>query len=321
MSARDYYEVLGVSRGASADEIKSAYRKKAQQYHPDRNKDDDAHERFNEVQEAYSVLSDTEQRANYDRFGHAGVGAGARGGPHPGGTYTWSNVGGGASGTGGGFSDVDVGSIFEEMFGGRGGAGSPFGRSAPRGRARSSRARDLTADLDVDFATAITGGTESIRVDRAGTAETIDVTIPKGVNDGAKLRVRGKGERSMGGATGDLILTVRLGGHPLLRREGLDLLIDLPVTIVEATVGAQVSVPVVTASGTRSVELDVPAGTASGTKLRVRGMGVESADGKRGDFFAVIRIVPPKSLGEHDRALLEELAHRIASPRTGRDWT
>lgn len=308
MPERDYYEILGVSRSASADEIKSAYRKKAQTYHPDRNKGQDAADKFAEVQQAYKVLSDPEARSSYDRFGHAGVGtaSGASGRNPEGGTYTWTNVGGTP---GNGYGDGNVGSIFEDILGGR---ANPFSRSA-RGRARTQRHRDVTAELEVDFATAALGGTQRFTLSGPGRSETIDVAIPKATTDGMKLRVRGKGE----GGAGDLLLTVRVRPHELFRREKLDVFLDLPLTIVEATLGAAVDVP--TLRGGR-VELTVPAGTSSGQRLRIRGLGIESTSGQRGDLFAVAKIVAPKSLSDHDAALLREIADHLPNPRSGKVW-
>lgn len=335
---RDYYEVLAVPRSASEDDIKRAYRKLAREYHPDVNKGEDAAKKFAEISEAYEVLSDAEKRAKYDKFGHAFAGYEAAGGNYgsgrPGGTYTWSNVGG-AGGAGPGFDQDDIGSIFEEVFGvgGRSGAGgSPFGgrgRAGARARSRPMRGEDITTDLHITFMTAVKGGTESVRVQRGGASQTIDITVPPGIEDGKKLRVRGAGHPPRGGATtgtaGDLIATVHIGKHPHFRRDPskpLDVLIDLPLTISEATLGTTVNVPLLKGS----VDLTVPAGSSSGQRLRVKGHGIcdTTKAAKRGgtpptgDFFAVIKIVTPKleQLSAADRRLLEEIADRLPNPRT-----
>lgn len=334
---RDLYDVLGITRSASAEEIKSAYRKLARQYHPDVNKAKDASVKFNEVQEAYEVLSDAEKRKMYDQFGHAGVGAQAGHGSGPysgqrwppsaggeGGTYTWSNIGGrpsGAGGSAGAGGDFDMGSIFEEIFGGAGGSegrsgGRPFGARA-KARSKNARGRDITHDITVDFLTAARGGTETLRVDRGGSSQTIDVTIPAGIADGTKLRVRGAGAPSSGtGGAGDLILTVSVGSHPVFRRDGLDILLDLPLTIAEASLGKTLSVP--TLAG--RAEVTIPAGTSSGQKLRLRGQGIKTGGGETGDLYVVAKIVAPKSLGDADKDMLRKLGEKLPSPRSGPEW-
>jgi len=330
---RDYYEVLGVQRGASAEEIRSAYRKLARKYHPDVNKDPDASKRFSEVQEAYDVLSDEEKRKAYDRFGHAGVGAGGAAGPGgaggPGGARTgygpggarWTYTTGGPGGPGAADFD-DLGSIFEQMFSG---GGSPFGAGAgPRQRARGPRAqprprkgRDLTHSLTVGFNTAALGGTQQIRVARNGQTETIDVKIPAGIEPGAKLRVRGKGEAPEGATPGDLILTIDVAPHPHFRREGLNILVDVPINIAEAARGVKVTVPLLSGSA----ELSIPAGASSGQKLRLKGRGITDAQGRTGDFLAVVKIVAPQQLTERGRTLIDELAEELQNPRQSAPWT
>lgn len=326
--SRDFYDILEVSRSATSEEIKAAYRKLARKLHPDVNKAPDAEKKFTELRAAYEVLSDEKKRKVYDRVGHdafvrgataGAAGAGGRGGAR-GPTYTWSNVGGGGhGGPNESFDFGDIGDIFEEMFGGR----SPFGggRASAGGaqaRSRARRGRDIHAERLISFEMALQGGRESVRVGRGGSMQTIDVKVPKGVVDGAKLRVRGAGEPSdSGGAPGDLILTIKVGSHPLFKREGMDVLLDLPLTIVEATLGATVEIP--TPAGKR-IELKIPAGSSSGSKLRLRGRGAQSEDGAKGDLFAVVKIVPPKSLRDEDAASLRDLAARLPSPRSGPEW-
>ncbi|MCC6908526.1 MAG: DnaJ domain-containing protein [Phycisphaerales bacterium] len=320
MSQRDYYDVLGVSRDASADEIKKAHRRLVRQWHPDRNKAPDAATKFAEIQEAYDNLSDPEKRKNYDRFGHtrgpAGFGGGAPGGGR---TYTWSS-----SGQPGGFNveDVDfggggdVGSIFEELFG-RARRGGAAGGRRGRGAAPAARGQDISHTIDITFDTAIRGGKEPLRLSRGDQTETIEVTIPPGIADGAKLRLRGKGQPSpMGGESGDLILTIRVGKHPYYRREGNDIYLDLPITIAEGVEGATVQVP--TPQG--PVSLKVPPGANTGQKLRITGRGVKMSDGRSGDFYAVIAVQTPKGLSADDREFIVSLGERLPNPRRGQPW-
>lgn len=322
---RDYYEVLSISRTASPDQVRAAHRKLARELHPDINKASDAAARFAEVQEAYDVLSDTEKRATYDRVGHGAYtgGAHARSGAPPRGTYTWSNIGGTPGDVN--FDPEDIGSIFEEFFGGGGARGPaagarPSDRESPRSRAKPKGA-DLHHTIDVPFETAYDGGAITITLSRSGEDETLDVNIPRGVDTGAKLRLRGKGHRGRAGATGDLILTVRLLPHNVFRRDGLDVLTDVSLTIVEATLGAKVGVPL-PPDGHETAQITAPPGTPSGSRLRIRARGFETesragAPSRRGDFFAVVRIVPPKpdDLSESDREALRALGARLPSPR------
>ncbi|MHC5022975.1 MAG: DnaJ C-terminal domain-containing protein [Planctomycetota bacterium] len=311
----DYYKTLGVKRDATPDEIRQAYRMLARTYHPDVNKSPEAEQRFNEVTEAYEVLSDEEKRGAYDRFGHAGVGA-AHGAGGPGGPWRYAS--------GGDMGDVDLGSIFEQMFGGRG--GSPFGAgmggpgSGPGvgpARARSQRGQDVQHRVGVTFMTAAQGGTEHVRVSAGGRVHDIDVKIPPGIEPGAKLRVKGKGGAgSGGGAAGDLIITVEVGAHPYFRREGLDLYLDVPITLAEAATGTSVDVPLLDGSA----GLKIPPGSSSGQKLRLRDKGVAGTGSKRGDFYAVVQIVAPEHLSERGRELIDELANELENPRTSEPW-
>lgn len=308
MSKRDFYEILGVPRSAGEAEIKSAYRRLARELHPDRNKAPDASTRFAEVQEAYDTLSDAPKRKMYDQYGHAGPGFSGAGGPGRGGVR-WSTDG---------FEGGDVGDIhdvFESIFGGGGGFGARAGTGRTAGKARPGKARDTEASIEVDFATAALGGKRTIRVGDAP-AKEIEITIPRGFADGGKLRVRGAGAPGLrGGAPGDLILTIHVAPHPLLRRKDLDLEIDLPVTIAEAALGASVSVPTLTGK----VELTVPPGSSSGQRLRLKGLGIR-ADSGTGDLFAVIKVVVPRTLDPRDQAALKAMSERLESPRTGTLW-
>lgn len=320
MAERDYYEVLGVKRSATQEEIRAAYRKLARELHPDVNKAADAQEKFAEVQAAYDVLGEPEKRAQYDRFGRAGPsgfpggGAGGGGGAH----YTWSNVGGRGGQGAADFDLDDLGSMFDAFFGGGAGASAGAGAAArgtrqARGRAQQRAKPTAQAELDVSFMTMARGGVERVPLRREGKATTIEVTIPKAIADGAKLRVAGKGSEP------DLILTIRVGKHPLYRREDtLDLSLDLPLTYAEAALGKEVAVP--TLEG--AVYITVPPGTRSGKRLRLRGRGLTDTKGVSGDLFAIVQIVPPPAdaLTQEDKAALARLSGLGPAPRGSAPW-
>lgn len=318
MAKRDLYEVLGIARTASEDEIKKAYRKLARQYHPDHNKEPGAQERFVEIQEAYDTLSDPEKRKMYDRFGHAGPqgGFGGGGGPRPRG-------GGGAQVE---FDMDDLGSMFDSFFGG-GGAGragqSPFGARASR--RQQPKAPDMRHAIDIDLPMSVTGGKRSIEIKHASKTETVEVTIPPGITSGTKLRVRGVGQAdpSRPGQRADLILTVNVSPHPLFRRgdplkgeKPGDVYLDLPVTFAEAALGAEVTVPTPTGS---TASLAIPAGSTSGKQLRLRGQG--SRTSPPGDMYLRLEIVPPPSgaITDEDRKVLQNLGDET-NVRTGPGW-
>lgn len=321
MAKRDYYDILGVSKTASADEIKKAHRKLALKFHPDRNKDNkSAEEKFKEIQEAYDVLSDDTKRANYDQFGHAGVGAGGPNGANPyeafrraqggaGGRTTWrpspgvsvedfdpSQFGAGAG---------DFGDIFEQLFGARGGAApGGFGRGGTRGRVRTEapRGQDVEHGVTLTFEEAARGKTLPLQISRGpGHSETIEIKIPPGVKDGSRIRIKGRGEQT-GGEPGDLFIITHVLPHPYFRREGLDISIDVPISLYEALLGTKVSVP--TLDG--PVTLTIPPGASSGSKLRIKGRGVERGS-EKGDQYAVTKIIVPKQLDEQDQKLIKEL--------------
>ena len=320
MAKRDYYDVLGVSKTASADEIKRAHRKLALKYHPDRNKNNkDAEEKFKEIQEAYDVLSDSTKKANYDQFGHAGVGAG---GPPPngadpfeayrraqgsrGGRTTWRpSPGVSVEDFDAGHYGGDFGDLFEQLFGAQ--AGAAGGRAGTRGRVRPApqRGQDVEHGVTLTFDQAARGTTLPLQITRGpGETETIEVKIPPGVKDGSRIRIKGRGEQT-GGEPGDLFIITHVLPHPYFRREGLDIYLDVPLSLYEALLGTKVQVP--TLDG--PVTLTIPPGTSSGAKLRIKGRGVErGAD--RGDEYVVIKIVVPKNLSEDDKKLIETLQSR-----------
>lgn len=319
MGTRDYYEILGVTRSATADEIKRAYRALAKKYHPDRNADPSADQKFKEVQQAYGVLKDPKKRADYDQFGEAGVGQWGTG-PQGERVYQW---GGGsvnmddledlfaAFGGGSGGQSGRRASVFDQFFGG----GRAAGQRAPQ------RGRDTEHPVSLTFHQAIHGTRLSLTL-RSGRnghkEEAIDVKVPPGVEHGQRIRLQGKGEPGTnGGPRGDLYLVCSVGKHAYLRRDGADLHMDVPVTFSEAALGGKIDVP--TIDGWASLTL--PPGTPSGAKLRLKGRGVVRRGGARGDLIVVIRIVPPKPLTDEQRGLLERLkACGEANPRAACPW-
>ena len=356
---RDYYEVLGVDKSASQDEIKSAFRKLAKKYHPDLNKEADAAEKFKEVQEAYSVLSDESKRKQYDQFGHAafsGAGAGA------------SNGYGGFNGAGFGFDASDLGDIFEDLFGG----GFGFGGSTSRGSSsRARRGSDVLMEVDLSFMEAAFGCEKDFDLDvveecdncngkggfgektcqtchgsgtitsqqrtilgsfmtkspcpdcngkgktfdrtcseckgkgRKKARKTITVNIPSGIDTQERLRVPGKGQAGEnGGPNGDLYLEFKVGTHRFYKRDGNDIYLDVPITIVEATLGAKKEIPTLYGN----VTLTMPAGTDSQTKQRIRGKGIKNETTKRtGDMYVVFQVQTPKKLTRDQKKLFEAL--------------
>ena len=301
--AEDHYQTLGVPRTASAEDIRKAYRELARKYHPDLHPDDDAaKEKFKKVQTAFDVLNDPSKREMYDRYGSSfeGVGAGGPGGG-------WSGGGRGPF-PGGGFGGGEI--DLESLFGGGGGGFADMFRGAGGGGGRGTRGRkrpaqaagaDVTARIEIPFTLAIAGGKTDVRIDRDGKPETISVTIPQGLPDGARMRLRGQGlPGSGGGPAGDLLLDVGVTPHPIFRRDGDTLEVTLPVTLSEALEGAKVDVP--TPWGT--IALRIPPRTSGGRKLRAAGMGVRHANGAKGDLIAEVQISLPESA---DPAALERL--------------
>ncbi len=357
---RDYYEVLGISKNATEAEIKSAYRKKAKEFHPDLNKDNpDAAEKFKEAQEAYSVLSDPSKKQMYDQYGHAGVGG---------------NGGSGFGGfSGGGFSGADFGGfedIFSSFFGG-GFGGFSGGNFGGEEQTRARRGSDTLMRMSIDFEEAVYGtekkftldvvedceecdghggfhsekcstcnGTGTITTqqrtilgafmskspcsDCNGTGKTykkkctacngkgkvkknkkITVNIPAGINTGDRLRVSGKGNPGTnGGDNGDLYLEFVVGRHEYFVRDEDDIYLEVPLSIVEASLGCKKTIPTIHGN----VKLNVPAGTDSGDKQRIKGKGIDNEyQNTQGDMFVVFKVITPKKLSRSEKELFEKL--------------
>lgn len=299
---KDFYKVLGVSKDVSEAELKKVYRKLAREFHPDSNAGDTkAEARFKEISEAYSVLSDKEQRAEYDQIRAMGSGARFTAGG-PGGQGGFEDVFGGMFGGG---ARPGAGSYTFQQGGGQGyedifsmfGGGQGFGRQA-----RPQRGQDIMATTTLDFITAVRGDTVTLQTSDGG---SVKVKIPAGVADGQKIKVGGRGHPSPnGGPKGDIVLTVKVRKHPVFERDGLNLRVQVPVTFIEAALGATIEVPTL---GGDPVKLKITPGTPSGRVLRVKGRGVHSKKGT-GDLLAVVQVVVPSHLDEKAKAALEAFA-------------
>jgi len=303
---KDFYSVLGVSKDVSEADLKKTYRKLARKYHPDSNQGDTAAEaKFKEVSEAYSVLSDAEQRKEYDQI--RAMGSGAR--------FTSGGPGGSA-----GFEDVfsmfnqgrgaryqsaedfdDIFAMFNQQQGGAGFGSGRFGQPSGgyRGFGGPTRGADVTARTTIDFVTATKGETITLAGEDG---KPFKVKIPAGVSDGQKIRLRGRGRHSPdGGENGDIVVQVTVRPHPVFTRDGLNLRVTVPVTFTEAALGATIEVPTL---GGEPVRLRVAPGTPSGRVLRVKGRGVETAKGT-GDLLAEVQVAVPSHLDEAAREALE----------------
>jgi curved DNA-binding protein len=310
-----------VARDATPEAIKKAYRGLARKYHPDVNPGDkSAEKQFKEVQQAYDILSDHEKRALYDRHGRAAFEGMAAAGPRASATEWASRFGGEP-----GFENVDLSDLFA-TFGGpaqgeQAGGGSIFedimGRVRGGRPSRQRSGRAMEAHLTIPFMTAVRGGETTIEIKRgSGKTENLVVKIPPGIDTGAKLRLKGQGEPgSKGTPAGDLTINIEVEPHPYFKREGQDLLLEVPITVSEAILGAKIDVP--TLDGMKS--LTIPPSSSSGLKLRLKGQGVPTPAGKsQGALFVVLKIVVPKTVDAASRRLIQEFSElNPQNPRVG----
>lgn len=310
-----YYDVLGVKHDATQDDIKKAFRKLAAKYHPDAGGDE---KKFKELSEAYTTLSDEKKRKEYDQSlmfeGIPDAGFGGSGGPRRSYSYTtnagggdWSDIFSSMANGEGAFGGFDFSSIF-------GGAGGPRTQQA-----KPTKGGDLTMVVDVTADEAFRGATRKVtyRVPSTGEEQSLTVKVPAGAVDGGKLRYRNRGEYGVaGGARGDLVITTRVAEHPLFKRDGADVRMELPISMYEAVLGATVDVP--TPDGTE-VRLKVPAGTQDGKTFRFRDLGAPSVKRKdaRGALYVTVRVKVPTMLSKKERDALEAL--RDADARTYRE--
>ncbi len=301
--AKDYYEVLGVSKSASEEEIKKAYRKLAREWHPDVAKDKpDAEKTFKEINEAYQILGDSKKRSQYDQFGHAAFGKGANhqgagdgyGGFNPFGSggFQWSS----SSGQGfEGFDNMDAFDIFEQVFG--------F-----RGYGSQRRGRNLRYNLNIDFIDTVKGYEKTIEVD----GRKLKVKLPPGIAEGTQVKFEGMGEKSPNGsAVGDLYIVISVNEHPEFERHGLDTFSSQTISMSEAALGGKIKIKVVdpkSANGFSDKDLKIPEGTQPDTRFRLRGYGMPHPKGYgRGDHYVVISIQIPKKLNREQKQALKDL--------------
>src|SRR5690554_305738 len=306
MAKRDYYDVLGVSKQASLDEIKKAYRQLAKKYHPDVSKEPNAEEKFKEVQEAYDTLSDEQKRANYDQFGHDGNPFGGQG-------FGGFEGFGGFDGFGS-FSD-----IFSQFFGG----GRRRDPNAPRDGA------DIEKTIILEFMEAALGTNKTIKVEveedesttnftRVRRTKTVDVTIPAGVDDDMTLRVPGYGHGgTRGGRPGNLHLTFRIRPHKIFKRRGLDVILEVPISLTQAVLGAQIDIPTIY----DEVSLKIPSGTQSQTIFRMRGKGMKDPRNPNivGDQHVVVEVQIPKNISNEEKKLFQQL-EKLESKEKDNMW-
>ena len=282
---KDYYSVLGVTRSASDKEVKKAFRKLAQQHHPDANPDDpQAEAKFKDVNEAYDILGDSDKRKEYDQFRDSFARGEFVGAPGGGAQYVRME---------------DLGDLFGGGGGGGGGIGDLLGSMFGGGGPQMSAGQDLSTDISLSFHEGISGVTRVVQTNGAPTK----VKIPAGVSDGATVKVKGKGGPGYnGGPPGDLYVRVKVSGHPVFSRTGADLRVTVPISYTEAALGAEIGVP--TLEG--NVTLKVPAGTTTGKTFRVKGKGIETK-ARHGDLLVKVQVEVPSELDDDERELLEQL--------------
>ncbi|MGE5340909.1 MAG: DnaJ C-terminal domain-containing protein [Candidatus Omnitrophota bacterium] len=304
--AEDYYKLLGVSQTATKDEIKSAFRKLAMKYHPDKNKGDKAaEEQFKKINEAYAVLSNDEKRKQYDTIGAEGFSR----------RFSQEDI----------FKDIDLGSIFKEfglgdLLGGRGGSfsfgfGSPFGGGRRRGGFTGNFGEDETApppanaetELHISLEDAVFGARKRVSLDTGSGIEQIDVTIPKGMEDGKKLRLKGKGPMNpVSGQRGDLLCKIMIDPHPLYLRKGNDLIMDVHVKLTEMVLGGKVRVMTI---DRKEIELKIPPLSKNNSLFRIKGKGVPGLrDQPAGHLLVRLQVELPSFLDDHQKQLFEHLA-------------
>lgn len=317
MADRDFYKILGVSREASPQELKKAYRQLAKELHPDRNPDDkESEERFKDVSAAYAVVSDVEKRKLYDQFGEMGLregfdpeayqaatqGAGGFGG------FDFGDIFGGAARGPGGQAGRHVEFDFEDLFGGRGPGRGSYVRAPQRGA-------DIASEVTIDFRDAVLGCTRELSLRSAEGERTLKVRIPAGVRNEGKIRLREQGGLGAhGGPAGDLVLKVKVTKHPYFSMRGKQLHVRVPVTPLEAYAGTKVTVP--TPEG--SVQLSIPAGSQNGSKLRLRGKGIQQKNKPKGDLIAHLEIVMPTDHSDEVEEALKTVEGAFdADPREG----
>ncbi len=292
MAERDYYEILGLKKGASPDEIKKAFRKLAVKYHPDKNAGDKkAEDRFKEINEAYAVLSDPEKKSQYDQFGSAGFQQ----------RYSQEDI----------FRNFNAGDVFREF--NLGGSDDVFSRifgmgggfRQGRGRAMSRKGQDFEMELPISFLEAFSGGEKRVAFSREGRSEELSVKIPAGIDSGARLRLAGKGGAGIGGgADGDLYLNIVVRADNRYSRDGADILFPQQIPFSHACLGG--SLDIETLDGTKRIK--VPAGIQPDTKIRLKGLGFQqSGKGIRGDFYVVVQVKVPQTLSAEQKELIEKL--------------
>lgn len=322
MDYKDYYAILGVPKTATQAEIKKAYRKLARELHPDTNKDPAAEKRFKEANEAHAVLSDAEKRRHYDELG-SNWGAYQQTGYGSGGASDWAGFGGAPGGTRwqyrsvspdemGGFSDffrtffsTDAGGFAAGRAGSAGGFDTGFDFGGARATPRQMRAPQATAEAQITLAEAIRGAKRTVDVD----GRRLEVKIPPGVADGARIKLRGGGLRAIGGSAGDLVITVRIASDPRFERHGADLHTELPITLAEALLGGEV--PVRTPTG--SVKLRIRPNTQNGQQIHIAGRGMPKRGGEKGDLVVTTRVVLPE-LADEVRAEFAAFAEAHPQP-------
>lgn len=316
MANKDYYKTLGVDKSATESEIKKAFRKLARKHHPDAGGNEDT---FKQINEAYEILGDKDKRKQYDEYGqyfgpdgpppgYGSYGAGGAGGGSGFGGYSYSGS------PGGGYQqvnmeDFDLGDIFSSMFGGSAGGGG-FGGF---GRNRAQKGADLSASIEISFEEAFSGTTVKMQ---SADGREISVNVPAGANDGGKLRFKGKGSPgSKGAPAGDLLVETKIRPHRYFTREKSDVILELPLTVVEASLGTEVSVPLPTGE---KAKLKVPAGTQDGKVFRMKGKGAPKLKGGgHGDLKVKVKLVVPRELSEDQAELLRKFEASLKASDTG----